>query len=120
MSQAKVEKYKEQKANRKQTMKKEKIQRIVRNSIAAVVVVAALGWVGYSGVTSIGYQAFRFCGGLTEIVCHAPTAPTIDSYTFQNIKTGGVLKVPVSSDYSTWMSTSSYYLGYYNWTMENI
>ena len=53
MSQAKVEKYKEQKANRKQTMKKEKIQRIVRNSIAAVVVVAALGWVGYSGVTSI-------------------------------------------------------------------
>ena len=53
MSQAKVEKYKEQKANRKQTMKKEKLQRIVRNSIAAVVVVAALGWVGYSGVTSI-------------------------------------------------------------------
>lgn len=53
MSQAKVEKYKEQKANRKQTMKKEKVQRIVRNSIAAVVVVAALGWVGYSGVTTI-------------------------------------------------------------------
>ena len=53
MSQAKVEKYKEQKANRKQTMKKEKIQKIVRNSIASVVVVAALVWVGYSGVTSI-------------------------------------------------------------------
>ena len=53
MSQAKVEKYKEQKANRKQTMKKEKVQSIVRNSIAAVVVVAALGWVGYSGVTTI-------------------------------------------------------------------
>lgn len=53
MSQAKVEKYKEQKANRKQTMKKEKVQGIVRNSIATVVVVAALGWVGYSGVTTI-------------------------------------------------------------------
>ena len=53
MSQAKVEKYKEQKANRKQTMKKEKIQKIVRNSVASVVVVAALVWVGYSGVTSI-------------------------------------------------------------------
>lgn len=53
MSQAKVEKYKEQKANRKQAMKKEKIQKIVRNSIASVVVVAALVWVGYSGVTSI-------------------------------------------------------------------
>ena len=53
MSQAKVEKYKEQKANRKQAMKKEKIQKIVRYSIASVVVVAALVWVGYSGVTSI-------------------------------------------------------------------
>ena len=53
MSQAKVEKYKEQKANRKQTMKKEKVQSIVRNSIAAGVVVAAIGWVGYSGVTTI-------------------------------------------------------------------
>lgn len=53
MSQAKVEKYKEEKANRKKTMKKEKIARILRNSIASVVVVAALGWVGYSGVTYI-------------------------------------------------------------------
>lgn len=53
MSQEKVERYKEQKANRKKTMKKEKIQRIVRNSAAVVVVVAALGWVGYSGVTYI-------------------------------------------------------------------
>lgn len=53
MSQAKVERYKEEKANRKKTMKKEKITRIVRNSIAIVVVVAALGWVGYSGVTYI-------------------------------------------------------------------
>lgn len=53
MSQAKVERYKEQKANRKKTMKKEKIAKILRNSIASVVVVAALGWVGYSGVTYI-------------------------------------------------------------------
>lgn len=53
MSQEKVERYKEQKANRKKTMKKEKIQRIVRNSAAVVVFVAALGWVGYSGVTYI-------------------------------------------------------------------
>ncbi len=53
MSQEKVERYKEQKANRKKTMKKEKIQRIMRNSVAVVVVAAALGWVGYSGVTYI-------------------------------------------------------------------
>ena len=50
MSQEKVAKYKEQKANRKKIMKKEKRARLVRNSIAAVVCVAAVGWVGYSGV----------------------------------------------------------------------
>lgn len=53
MSQEKVERYKEQKANRKKMMKREKVQRIVRNCVAVVVVVAALGWVGYSGVTYI-------------------------------------------------------------------
>lgn len=53
MSQEKVERYKEQKANRKQTMKKQKRVRLLTNSIAAVVVVAALGWIGYSGVTYI-------------------------------------------------------------------
>jgi cytoskeletal protein RodZ len=53
MSQAKVEKYKEAKANRKKTMKKEKMMKILRNSIASVVVVAVVGWIGYSGVTYI-------------------------------------------------------------------
>lgn len=52
MSQEKVERYKEEKANRKATMRKQKIARIVRNSVAGVVVVAVLGWVGYSGVTT--------------------------------------------------------------------
>ena len=50
MSQAKVERYKEEKANRKAIMKKKKISRIVSRSIASVVLVAALGWVGYSAV----------------------------------------------------------------------
>lgn len=53
MSQAKVEKYKEAKANRKKIMKKEKMARILRNSIASIVVVLVVGWVGYSGVTYI-------------------------------------------------------------------
>ncbi len=52
MSQEKVERYKEEKANRKAIMRKQKIARIVRNSVAGVVVVAALGWVGYSGITA--------------------------------------------------------------------
>ena len=53
MSQEKVNKYKEEKANRKETMKKAKRAAAVRNVIASVVLVAAIGWVGYSGVTYI-------------------------------------------------------------------
>lgn len=50
MSQEKVAKYKEEKANRKEIMKKQKRARMLRNSIAGVVLVAVVGWVGYSGV----------------------------------------------------------------------
>ena len=50
MSQEKVAKYKEQKANRKEIMKKEKRARIFRNSVAGVVLVAVIGWLGYSAV----------------------------------------------------------------------
>ena len=50
MSQEKVARYKEEKANRKEIMKKQKIAKITRNSITAVVLVAVLGWVGYSAV----------------------------------------------------------------------
>ena len=53
MSQEKVNKYKEQKANRKEMMKKQKRADLIRNSIAGVVLVAVIGWVGYSGVTYI-------------------------------------------------------------------
>ena len=53
MSQEKVNKYKEQKANRKEIMKKAKRAELIRNSIASVVLVAVIGWVGYSGVTYI-------------------------------------------------------------------
>jgi hypothetical protein len=50
MSQEKVTKYKEAKANRKETMKKEKRARVLRNSIAGVILVAVVAWLGYSGV----------------------------------------------------------------------
>lgn len=53
MSQEKVNKYKEQKANRKETMRKEKRASLIRNIVAGVVLVATIGWVGYSGVTYI-------------------------------------------------------------------
>lgn len=53
MSQEKVNKYKEEKAIRKETMKKAKRAALLRNVIASIVLVAVVGWVGYSGVTYI-------------------------------------------------------------------
>ncbi len=50
MSQEKVTKYKEEKANRKAIMKKEKIARIVRSCVFALVCACAIGWIGWSGV----------------------------------------------------------------------
>jgi hypothetical protein len=68
-------------------------------------------------VTSIGSTAFRSCTSLTSIVSNATTAPTIQSTTFRDVKTGGTLTVPIgSSGYDVWMGTGNYYLGKYNWT----
>lgn len=50
MSQEKVARYKEEKANRKAIMKKQKRAKVLRNSIASIVLVAVVGWVGYSAV----------------------------------------------------------------------
>ena len=70
-----------------------------------------------NSVISIGNQAFQDCYSLTSIISNATTAPTIQSNTFRNVKTGGTLRVPSgSSGYDTWMGTSNYYLGLYNWT----
>ena len=69
-----------------------------------------------TSITSIGNYAFSNCSGLTSITSLAITAPTITASTFQDIKTNGTLHVPTGSNYSTWMSTSNYYLGKYNWT----
>lgn len=52
MSQEKVDRYKEQKANRKQIMKKEKRMRALRNAAACFVFVAVIGWIGFSGYQS--------------------------------------------------------------------
>lgn len=52
MSQAKVDRYKAEKANRKEIMKKEKRMKIVRNTTTTIVCVALIGWIGYSGWNS--------------------------------------------------------------------
>ncbi|MFG6384340.1 MAG: hypothetical protein K1V96_08810 [Lachnospiraceae bacterium] len=48
MSQAKVDRYKEEKANRKKIMKQEKIKRTITTVCSTVVCIAVIGWVGYS------------------------------------------------------------------------
>lgn len=48
MSQEKVDRYKKEKANRKQTVKKEKIQNVLRKCMVAIVAIILVGWIGYS------------------------------------------------------------------------
>ena len=72
-----------------------------------------------TGVTTIG-QAFYGCKRLTSITCLSQQALSIQSNVFQNVALDGTLYVPAGSDYSSWMSTDQYYLGYYNWTIEYI
>ena len=70
-------------------------------------------------VKTIGERAFSACSGLSKITSYATNAPTIIYDTFYNIKTGGILYIPVeATGYGAWKGTGSYYLGYYGWTME--
>ena len=51
MSQEKVNYHKEQKKNRKKIMRKEKAGRIARQCVAYAILIAILGWAGWSGYT---------------------------------------------------------------------
>lgn len=48
MSQEKVDRYKQEKANRKQNMKKEKVKQGFRRIVVGVLGLALVGWLGYS------------------------------------------------------------------------
>ena len=54
MSQAKVERYKEEKRNRKETMAREKRKQMATMAVVGVVSVALLGWIGTSA-----YQVYE-------------------------------------------------------------
>lgn len=69
MSQEKVDRYKKEKANRKQIMKKEKFQNFVRKCVVALAGLLLVCWIGYSAYdmyesrkptpsVQINYQAF--------------------------------------------------------------
>lgn len=57
MSQAKVDRYKEDKKNRKEIMAKEKRQRTLVSLAAGVIAVALIAWAGVSGYNM--YQASK-------------------------------------------------------------
>lgn len=57
MSQEKVNRYKEEKANRKQTMAKQKRERAIRKVAGVVIAVVMVAWIGYSAVDA--YQSSR-------------------------------------------------------------
>lgn len=48
MSQAKVDRYKKEKANRKKEMQKEKASRMAYGLLGIIIAVAIVSWVGYS------------------------------------------------------------------------
>lgn len=52
MSQEKVDRYKEEKANRKQIMKKEKITKLMHQCVLGVVSLTIIGWLGFSAYGS--------------------------------------------------------------------
>ena len=48
MSQAKVDQYKKEKANRKQIMRKQKMMNLARKAVLSLAGLALIGWLGYS------------------------------------------------------------------------
>ena len=54
MSRAKVEQYKIDKANRKKTMAKEKAKHAAVKACAWIILIAVVGWAGYSGFRYYG------------------------------------------------------------------
>lgn len=68
-------------------------------------------------VKSVYAGAFENCISLDSIYCKRTVAPTITAnYSVNNgIKRNGTLYYPTGADYSQWLSTNSYYLGYYGW-----
>ena len=78
-----------------------------------------------SGLEFIGNEAFYAWGcnnWINSIICKSTTAPSISSNTFYGIYSNGVLTVPqgCTDAYASWMSTDNYYLGKYNWTIQEL
>lgn len=68
-----------------------------------------------TGMEEIRENAFSGCSSLQEITIAETTAPSICANTFYGVATGGTLNFPEGSDYNSWLSPLSFYLGYYGW-----
>lgn len=78
MSQAKVDQYKKEKANRKQIMRKQKMMNLARKAVLSLAGLALVGWLGYSAwdmyesgkervVAEVNYDAVTdYLSSLTE------------------------------------------------------
>ncbi len=78
MSQEKVDRYKQEKANRKKIMRKQKVMSVVRKSVLTLVALALVAWLGYSAydmyesgreraVSEVNYDAVtNYVESLTE------------------------------------------------------
>jgi hypothetical protein len=64
MSQEKVNKYKQEKANRKQILKKQKRNRMITKVVGSIVCLAIVGWIGYSAYDS---TAKKIASSQTEV-----------------------------------------------------
>lgn len=73
-----------------------------------------------TNVTKLNTYVFTSCNRLTSITCKATIAPSVYPSSFYGLPQNGILYYPQGSDYSSWMSTSGYYLGYYNWTSQEV
>lgn len=64
----------------------------------------------------IGDYAFYGCSELSTIISYAIEPDNnIGMDAFQYVQTGGTLYYPKGVDYSSWLKSSLYYLGYYGW-----
>jgi hypothetical protein len=73
-----------------------------------------------TGLTTINDNAFKCCANLSSITSTTATAPLITNNTFMGVKDNGTLYYPSGSDYSSWLSTGRYYLGYHKWVGQKI
>lgn len=75
-----------------------------------------------NNVKMVNYDNRPFCfssytPNLQSVTIKTPVAPRLlDNKSFSGSTQNGVLHYPQGSDYSQWLSSSAYYLGYYNWT----